>query len=403
MVYYLAMEYVKGTPYFCQRKTKIKSYPYVEQDSHCEILLIGGGTSGAILNYYLSQEYDVMLIEQDRFGRSCTSCATALLEYQLDDFAADLTKYMSKEEILAVYQMGLDGIAKLEKLVNKLGNHCHFQRRPTLLYTDGAREKEIEKEYAFRVDNGFDCELIEEDNNPFPFFMKKGIYCQDGGAEVDPYLLTKELIEQATNQDHIFENTKIVSLTKYDKGWIATTRYGEKIHCQKVILCTGFNLELLECNTLFERSVTYSIVTNPFPTCTWKEDTLIQDVLDPYHYMRKLPDGRIIIGGEDTPWKEEIEEKLAHKKYQKLLEYFLTLFPDMADTVKIEYEFCGCFGSTDNNLGLIGASEQPSLYYFFSCGANGIINAVYAVDIIKNLLRGRQHTLAKVFSPLRKK
>ena len=62
------MEYVKGQPYFCQVKDKIKQYSYSDKDIKCDILIIGGGIDGAILNYYLSKKYNVVLVDMARFG-----------------------------------------------------------------------------------------------------------------------------------------------------------------------------------------------------------------------------------------------------------------------------------------------------------------------------------------------
>lgn len=129
------MEYIKGKPYFCDVEKKIKQYPYLKENLHCKILIIGGGIDGAIANFYLSQKYDVALVDKGRFGYGCTSCATALLEYQLDEFAEDLLKYMSEEEIVMAYQMGLDSMDEIKKFLAKYGNHCHFAEHSTFLYT----------------------------------------------------------------------------------------------------------------------------------------------------------------------------------------------------------------------------------------------------------------------------
>lgn len=86
------MEYVKGTPYFCKSDQKIRPYPYLNRDICCDILIVGGGINGAIANYFLCKDNDVVLVEKSRLGHACTSCATALLEYQLDDFAENLKK-----------------------------------------------------------------------------------------------------------------------------------------------------------------------------------------------------------------------------------------------------------------------------------------------------------------------
>lgn len=105
------INYVKGTPYFCQNK-KAKIYPFLNNNIDTDILIIGGGIVGAITNFYLSKRYDVTLVDKSKFGYCCTSCATVLLEYQLDDYAENLEKIMSDQEIVDVYKMGLGCIDK---------------------------------------------------------------------------------------------------------------------------------------------------------------------------------------------------------------------------------------------------------------------------------------------------
>lgn len=70
---------------------------------------------------------------------------------------------------------------------------------------------------------------------------------------------------------------------------------------------------------------------------------LIQDDLDPYHYLRVLPDRRIIFGGEDKKsGGKPINEKVARKKYQKLIETLYKMLPflktENGDDL-IEYNF----------------------------------------------------------------
>ena len=81
---------------------------------HTKNLIIGGGICGAIANYYLSPFYNVTLVDKSRFGSGCTSCATVLLEYQLDDYAENLSKIMSEDEIINVYRKGLESINQIE-------------------------------------------------------------------------------------------------------------------------------------------------------------------------------------------------------------------------------------------------------------------------------------------------
>ena len=398
------MEYVKGKPYFCNNVKKIKQYPYLNKDLHCKILIIGGGIDGAIANFYLSKKYDVALVDKTRFGYACTSCATALLEYQLDEYANDLLKYMSEDEIALAYKMGLESIQEIKKIISKYGNHCEFRTYPSFLYTSKSSEvKNIEQEYQFRLKHGFECELITENNNPFPFEVKAGILASNGGCAFNPYLFTLQMIENATNQDRLFENTDIDKLETTNDGYIATTNFGNKIYCDKVIIATGFNWELLGVENLCERFVSYTIVTEPIKNFSWHKQALIHDTITPYHYFRLLPDSRIIFGGADTSFKSKsINEKKSNKVYDKLEKDLFKLFPKLKDKVKIDYKFCGAFGTTLNNMGLIGESKwDKNLLLFISCGANGIINAITGAKVIDDIILNRPNKLINIFSPKR--
>lgn len=393
------MEYVKGDPYFCKGE-KIKQYPYLDRDIKTEILIVGGGIVGAIANFYISQKYDTVLVDKSRFGFGCTSCATVLLEYQLDDYANDLLKYMSEDEVVQVYKMGQSSIEEIDNFIKRFGNHCHFSLRPSLMYTNNIFNfKSIQDEYDFRLKHGFKAKLIDEDNNPFPFQVKRGIYCEDGGAEFNPYLFTKQMIEQASNQKNLYEFTEIDRVEKTKQGFIAYTNYKEKIYCKKIVFATGYNFEFLN-QSLCKRDISYTIVTKPIKDLKIYHSKLIQDDKDPYHYMRMLPDKRIIFGGADTASKgKPIDNKKAKKKYQKLYKDLCKMLPDFAQEIEVEYSFCGYFGWTDNNLGLIGETEIENIYDFISCGANGVINAFAGVQILLDAFENKSHPLSHLFSP----
>ncbi len=178
--------------------------------------------------------------------------------------------------------------------------------------------------------------------------------------------------------------------------------FGNMITCKNLILSTGFDFSLMKEKNLIDRVVSYSIVTKPIENLSWKENALVQDDKEPYHYLRILPDNRLIFGGEDTTFKEkEIDLKLAKKKYDKLLKDLKKMLPKYEDLIETEYEFCGVFGSTPNNLGLIGRSENPNILYFLSAGANGIINAMSGAKLIEDLLKNRENPLKNLFSPMR--
>ena len=403
----IGKSYFNDPKIFKELKTrKTNAYPYLEKDIKCDILIIGGGIQGSILNYYLADKYNVVLVEQSMCGCNSTSIATALLEFQLDDFASDLQKYMTEDEIVEVYKMGLNSFDKIQGLIDKLGNKCIFARKPSLLYSNRLIDvNKITKEYDFRIEHNFACRYIDQNNNPFGFDVKAGIFDMNGGAEFNPYLFAKQMIENSSNQQSIYENTKIISIKHFNDRIICTTKFGFKIECKKVIIATGFDLSLLDDKDkeIITNQLSYTIVTKPIENIKIYQDALVQDTLDNYHYMRVLPDKRIIFGGEDTPFNsDQIDSKLCQKKYNSLLKNLKKLMPDIQDKIEVEYSFAGLFATTDNNLGVVGQSSNPDIYYFLSCGANGIINTFCGVEIIEDLLQNKVHKLVHLFSPTRK-
>lgn len=241
------MEYVKGNPYFGQVNEKIKQYPYLDKNISCDLLIVGGGINGAIVNYFLSQKYDVVLVDKSRFGMAGTSCATVLLEYQLDDYAEELKKYMNEQDIINVYRMGLESINMIEQFIKENGNKCHFRKIPSFMYTNRILGvTSLKKEHEFRIKHGFESIFYTSKNNPFPFKIKAGIYNIDGGAELNPYLFAKQLIENSKNQNQLYGNTEISSIIKHKNSFKVSTNFGNIINCKKIILATGFNFSLME-------------------------------------------------------------------------------------------------------------------------------------------------------------
>lgn len=396
-------EYVKGNPYFTDTDKKLKQFSYLDKNIECEVLIIGGGIDAAISLYYMQKSgVKCVLIEKNRIGHQSTSCATALLEYQFDDHANDLKKYLTKEEIINGYKLGLKALKDISNFIKEYGNYCHYSPRPTLLFSQKDSEvEELKREYEFRKKNGFNADFLQQ-KNKFNFDFKAGIYCEDGGAEFNPYLFCNQMILEAEKLGaKVYENTEAIKIS-YDQPYnTVETNYGYKIICKKIIAATGYNTKLFTSKKMCTKFISYAIVTSPLQNAAWYKRTLLQDNSDPYHYLRLSPDNRIILGGEDILFKNDtIKENKAKSKYKKLNEFLLKLFPKIAGSYKIDYEFCGAFSSTLNNLAVMGpAKDNKNLWYCLGYGANGIIYSVVGAQMLAGLYKGKVDSMLKLFSP----
>ena len=50
------IQYVKGEPFFNRLNKVTRQYKYLTEDIDTEVIIIGGGVTGAILSYYFSKK-----------------------------------------------------------------------------------------------------------------------------------------------------------------------------------------------------------------------------------------------------------------------------------------------------------------------------------------------------------
>ena len=398
----IKLQYVQGSPIFININKDKVQYPYLTKDIDTDVCIIGGGITGAITSYYFSREnINCVLLEKRRIAHLSTSITTSLLQYELDDNLSDLKEYTNLEDVIRSYNLGLIALDEIDKFIKEYGNNCNYKKRDTLLYT--AKKDEINAmkiEYDYRKNNNFDVEYINEENNKFSFDLKAGILSKNGGAEIDPYKFTHEMLKVSQNNGlRVYENTEVIDL-KYHKEYIEViTEFGNIVKAKKVIVATGYNTKLFTDRNFATKTTTFNIATKPIKNFNgWYEKVLIRDNSDPYNYLRTIFDNRIIIGGEDVDFIPDIfDENLANKKYDILENRLKSMFSNIKDT-EIDYKYCGTFASTLDNLGFIGEdTKHNNLWYNLGYGANGILFAILGGMMLSKLYHGERDKDMKLF------
>ena len=398
----IKLQYVQGSPIFININKDKVQYPYLTKDIDTDVCIIGGGITGAITSYYFSREnINCVLLEKRRIAHLSTSITTSLLQYELDDNLSDLKEYTNLEDVIRSYNLGLIALDEIDKFIKEYGNNCNYKKRDTLLYT--AKKDEINAmkiEYHYRKNNNFDVEYINEENNKFSFDLKAGILSKNGGAEIDPYKFTHEMLKVSQNNGlRVYENTEVIDL-KYHKEYIEViTEFGNIVKAKKVIVATGYNTKLFTDRNFATKTTTFNIATKPIKNFNgWYEKVLIRDNCDPYNYLRTTFDNRIIIGGEDVDFIPDIfDENLANKKYDILENRLKSMFSNIKD-IEIDYKYCGTFASTLDNLGFIGEdTKHNNLWYNLGYGANGILFAILGGMMLSKLYHGERDKDMKLF------
>ena len=398
----MPLENVHGDPIFTKINKVKKQYEYLTEDIETDVAIVGGGVTGAILGYYFSKaNIHAVILEKERIAHGSTSITTSLLQYELDSNARELEEYTTLDNVITSYKLGLKALDEIEEFIKEYGNKCKYEKKDTLLYTSKECEvKEMKEEYEIRKNAGIDVKYISEENNPFSLDLKAGVYGVNAGAQLDPYEYTHQLLDVSCNMGlKVYENTEVMEIA-YGKDEVEIiTSFGYKVKAKKVIIATGYNTQRFTKRNFGMKTVTYNIATKPVKSFDgWFNKILIRDNCDPYNYFRTTYDNRIIAGGEDVDFYTNIKnEKLAKEKYSILLNRIKNMFPNIKD-IEIDYEYCGGFISSQDNLGYIGEDpNHKNLWFCLGYGANGILFAILGGMMLSKLYKNEIDENLKLF------
>ena len=73
-------------PYWLLKNGILQSYPTLRRNLNCEILIVGGGITGALVAFQLSKEgHDTALIDRRDILLGSTSATTSMLQYEINE------------------------------------------------------------------------------------------------------------------------------------------------------------------------------------------------------------------------------------------------------------------------------------------------------------------------------
>ena len=371
------------------------SYPSIESDIDTEILIIGGGITGALIAYKLINEgKKVVLVDRRDICNGSTAASTALLQYEIDISLHDLIKIRGVECAVDSYTNGKKAIFDLRQIIDDVKSDCHFEFKKSIYFCSLKKDLQFLKdEFNARKEHGFDVNWLERwDLEKFGLNALAGIESKTA-AVMDPYRLAQDLFLYCKkNGMQIFDRTNVISTEKKEKKLIAHTENKYSITADHIIHCSGYE----STETLKEKVVnlksTYVIASESIPELSNVfKNAVFWDTSKPYLYFRATPDNRIIMGGGDEDFKDpKRRDKLLPKKELFLLKNFERKFPKI--NFKIDYSWAGTFGETKDALPYFGKpNPDVNEHYILGFGGNGITFSVIGMNSILDSIKNKKH------------
>ena len=389
------MNLKSGFPFWLIKNGLPKTYLRLEEDIETEVLIIGSGITGALVAHFLCENNIKCIIVDKRMeSTGSTTASTAQLQYEIDEFLFDLIEKVGEKNAVKAYEMCLESISTLEKIVRKLKIKADFKRVPSLyLASDAKGKKDLKREFEIRKKHGLPVKYLSEEKLLAEYKIKrKAALYNNESAQVDTYMLCQGILNyhRKFSDLKVYSHTEIVKIDSNKNSVEAYTNNNFRIKAKKIVAAPGFESENLLGEKVMNLESTYVFVSRPMkPEDFWKSKFLIWETARPYLYIRTTNDNRIMVGGFDEPFYDpKKRDALMDKKNNDILKRFKKIFPDCP--IEIDFYWCGTFGGTKDGLPYIGEhKDHPNIYFALGYGGNGITFSVIAAEMIKNMYLGK--------------
>jgi len=259
----------------------------------------------------------------------------------------------------------------------------------------------LQAELAARRAIGFQCTWLPEGELAERYGCRRpGGILSTLGAQMDPLRFTQGLVAGLERHGvRLFARSRVTGIVERGPRLRLEVDGGASVEAAHVVVAAGFeSLDFLP-RPMAKIDNTYALVTEPLrDRARARTLPLLWESSRPYLYMRGTPDGRLLVGGEDVPFKDPVaREALIGRQVRQLATKYRQLFGE--DLPPMAAAWGGSFARTPDGLPFIGRAPgtHPALLFALCYGGNGITYGVHAGDMIRAAIEGRSHALDAVF------
>ncbi len=399
------MDLVCGTPLWPTLDGLPAAYPALHQDLCCDVAVIGGGITGALVAHRFATEgISTVLLEADEIGRGSTSATTALIQYEIDTHLCDLIPRIGREHAVRSYRLCLEAVAGIGRLARRLDPKARCAWRATASLYLASHRKDVpalEAEHAARRAIGIEVDLLTERELRQRFSFSRPAALRSALAgEVDAFKLTYLLLADGAERGlAAYDRTRVVRYDPIRDGVRLGTEQGRTVRARRVAFATGYETPEFLDRKIVRLHDTYALATAPVDRFEgWGDDRcLIWETARPYFYARTTGDGRVVMGGADRPFATAKQRRrLLLRRTQQVETQFRRLFP--AIRLDVDWRWGGTFGDTEDGLPYIGTVRQfPNGYFALGYGGNGITFSWIAANLLLDQFLDRRNPDIDIF------
>ena len=358
----------------------VKKYPKLSSDKDVDVLIIGGGITGASTFYYLKNSgLKVILVDQNKIGFSTTGSSTGKLNFLQNNLIDKIRSSVGDEGAFEYIESQRYIIDEIVNIINTNNIDCDLEKINNYLYTDKDSEiSKLKNLKSFLLKNGIEVKKGNKD-----IVKSKYMYYAEDTYIFHPIKFVYGLL---SNMNGIYENTSIKKIVEDNDQFICyTEKY--KIKAKKVVLASHypyFNIPFLfPIKGSLEKSYLSASISK------YGSVSLIS-YSNPFISIRSYKDYLIYLSNSHP-----INTKVCDKKH------FDELKKKINDLdLKEEYLWSNIDIMTNDGLPYIGKIKKN---LFIGTGYNtwGLTNGVLAGKIISDSIMGINNKYSYLFDPKR--
>jgi glycine/D-amino acid oxidase-like deaminating enzyme len=391
-----------GYPLWLIRDGMPCDYPKLERDTRADVVVMGGGISGALTAYYLQRAgIDTIVVDGRTIGFGSTCASTSLLQYEIDTPLAKLQEQIGVKQANRAYTLCAQAIGHLTSIAAEIGFNNFSSANSIYFASASSHVPLLLAELEARRKIGLDVQWLDEKQLNVSYGMQApAAIISQPAAQTDAYAFTHALHQyNIARGGRVYDRTFVEDTKTYKKGLELYTRGGHRIRCKKLVYATGY-----ETAHLFQKKIVKLIST--YAVSSEQETTLAQPGKDlvlwgtgkVYLYMRSTPDQRWIVGGRDEDFYSPARrDKMIMQKTGQLVKDIRKRIPGISFFP--EFSWAGTFGATKDGLPFIGEyAPMPHCYFALGYGGNGITFSQIAAVLITGLIKGERCNDVSLFA-----
>lgn len=350
------------------------SFPPLEGDKRCDILIVGGGMAGVLLAYMLKRAgVECLLVEAERIGNGTTGSTTAKITVQHKLQLSRTLEYYGAEFASLYAEAQIKAFEEYEHLCRDID--CDYEVCDSYVYTRN-NKRAIERELAAYEKIGLGVEYTESTELPFEV---SGALRMRNQARFNPLKFLYSIAEGL----NIAENTRVLRV----EGNVAVTEKG-KITAEKIVIATHFpiinNKGFYFLKMYQQRSYVLALEGAARYKGMYVEDTENGMSMRCYGDVLLLGGGGHRSGKNGGGWRE-------------LLEFKEIYYPSSNEICRFAAQDC----ITLDGLPYVGKYSSLNKNLFVATGFNkwGMTSSMAAAMLLCDLVRERSSDYSAVFSP----